>query len=337
MNNNINYIGSDIILTSVFILFLQGLRDASGGLFDQFFMTCTGFGNIHIILFLIGVLYWCYDKKLGEYLLVSMAVARIFNSFTKLTACVYRPWVTDPNIKPFEEALPDATGYSLPSGHATSSGILFLGTYLKGNVTKGLKIFAIICLLLICFSRCYLGVHSLMDIVVGLIIVLISLFIGSKIMDKLENNPKFDLIVLGAGFVLCIVLITYATFKSYPMDYDSAGKLIVDPAKMALEAYKDSGFCLGILISWVIERRFIKFSSEGPLDRRILRVGGAYLGYLVLMNILYPLIKTSLPPQIANFLAFFMFPLYVVLIVPAIIKFFQNRHEDVYGDLHEQS
>ena len=138
------------------MLFLQGLREASGGFFDQFFMSCTEFGNIHIILFLIGILYWAYDKKFGEYLLVSFAFSRLLNSFIKLTTCVYRPWVEDSRIHPFKGALKDATGYSLPSGHATSSGILFLGTFLKGNFTKGFKIFSIICLLLICFSRCYL-------------------------------------------------------------------------------------------------------------------------------------------------------------------------------------
>lgn len=172
-----------------------------------------------------------------------------------------------------------------------------------------------------------------MDIIVGLIVALISLFIGAKLLKKVEDNPNFDLIILGVGIVFCAILIVYATFKSYPMDYDSAGKLIVDPAKMALEAYKDSGFCLGILISWVIERRFINFSSEGPIDRRFLRIGGAYIGYLVLMKMLCPLIKSSLTPQIANFLAFFMFPLYVVLIVPAVIKFFQNRSKDVYDEI----
>ena len=284
-------------------------------------------------MFLIGALYWCYDKKLGEYLLVSFAFSRILNSFVKLTACVYRPWVDDSRIHPFEGALEDATGYSLPSGHATSSGILFLGTLFKGNFTKGLKIFSIIALFLICFSRVYLGVHSLLDIVVGLIVALVPLFIVSKIFDKYEDNPNLDLILLACGIVLSVLLIAYATFKAYPMDYDAAGKLIVDPVKMALEAYKDVGFCMSILISWVIERRFINFSCEGPIDRRILRVSGAYVGYLILMNILYPLIKSSFVPQIANLINFFMFPCFVVLIVPAVIKFFQNRNKDVYENL----
>lgn len=314
-------------------MFLQGLREASGGLFDTFFMSCTDFGNLPIILFLIGAIYWCWDKKLGEYLLISLAFTRIINSFIKLTACVYRPWVADSRIHPFEGALDDATGYSLPSGHANSSGILFLGTLLKGNLTKGLKVFSVICLFLIAFSRCYLGVHSLLDIIVALVVALVTLILVGKLFEKFEDMPNFDLILLALGIIFSILLIAYTSFKGYPMDYDAAGKLIVDPVKMAIDAYKDVGFCMGILISWVIERRFIKFSCEGPIERRILRVSAAYVGYLILMNIIYPLVKSSFSPQIANLINFSMFPVFVVLVVPAIIKFFQNRNKDVYEDL----
>lgn len=320
------------MFATAFLLFLQGLRVASGGLFDSFFTTITNFGNLHIILFLIGALYWCYDKKLGEYLLVSLAFARIGSSFAKLTACRYRPWVADSNVKPYEGVLKDATGYSLPSGHTISGSILFLGSFLKGNFTKGLKIFLIVAFVLICFSRCYFGVHYLSDVIIALILSLIVLWIVSKLFDKLESNPNFDLIILGLGILLSVVLLVYATFKSYPMDYDAAGKLIVDPVKMAVDAYKDVGFCLGVLVSWVIERRFIKFSCEGPIDCRILRLAGAYVGYLALMEVIYPLVKASFSPQLANFINFFMFPFYVILLIPLIIKFFQNRKKDIYAE-----
>ena len=141
------------------------------------------------------------------------------------------------------------------------------------------------------------------------------------------------MIIVGAGILLSVLLLVYATFKSYPMDYDAAGKLIVDPAKMAIDAYKDVGFTVGILVPWVIGRRFIKFTSDGPLDCKFLRIAGAYIGYMILMYALYPLIKASFDPQIANFLSFFIFPCYVILIVPAVIKFFQNRKKDVYEDI----
>ena len=86
------------------------------------------------------------------------------------------------------------------------------------------------------FTRCYFGVHSLADVIGSFIISLIILFVVGKLFDKLEDNPNFDLIIVGAGILLSVLLLAYATFKSYPMDYDSAGKLIVDPAKMAIDA-----------------------------------------------------------------------------------------------------
>lgn len=183
------------------------------------------------------------------------------------------------------------------------------------------------------FTRCYFGVHSLADVIGAFIISLIILFVVGKLFDKLEDNPNFDLIIVGEGILLSVLLLAYATFKSYPMDYDSAGKLIVDPAKMAIDAYNDVGFSVGVLVPWVIERRFIKFTSDGPLDCKFLRIAGAYIGYMILMYVLYPLIKASFAPQLANFLNFFIFPFYVILIVPAVIKFFQNRKKDVYDDI----
>ncbi|WP_407421082.1 phosphatase PAP2 family protein [Methanobrevibacter sp.] len=320
------------MFTMGFLLFLQGIRESAGGVLNSFFMSCTDFGNLPIILFLIAILYWTYDKKLGEYLLVSLSFARIANSFSKLTACVYRPWISNPNIHPYEKALEASTGYSFPSGHISSGTILFIGPILRGNITKGLKFFFVFCLVLIAFTRCYFGVHYLTDVIGAFIISLIVLFVVGKLFDKLEDNPNFDLIIVGAGILLSIILLAYATFKSYPMDYNSAGKLIVDPAKMVVDAYKDVGFTLGILISWVIERRFIKFSSDGPLERKFLRIGGAYIGYLFLMQVLYPVIKSSFDPQMANLLTFSMFPVYVILVIPAIIKFFQNRNKDIYTD-----
>ena len=104
-----------------------------------------------------------------------------------------------------------------------------------GNITKGLQFFFIFCLVLMAFTRCYFGVHYLTEVIGAFIISLIILFVVGKLFDKLEDNPNFDLIIAGAGILLSVLLLVYATFKSYPMDYDSAVKLIVEPEKMAVD------------------------------------------------------------------------------------------------------
>lgn len=257
---------------------------------------------------------------------MSLAASRLVNDFIKITACVYRPWIVDSRVQPYKAALEDATGYSLPSGHATSSSVLFLGSLLKGKLGVGLKIILIACLAILCFSRLYLGVHTILDILVGIVSTLVVLVIIGKLFDKMEDNPNMDLIIVGVGILISVLLIAYATLKSYPMDYDAAGKLIVDPAKMALETFKDAGFSIGLLVSWLIERRFIKFSSEGSIDKKILRLIGGFIGLQILMYILYPIVSKAFIPQVGRFLSFFMFPFFFIVVMPAIIRFFQNRN-----------
>lgn len=149
----------------MFLLFIQAIRESVGGPLNTFFMNCTDFGNLPIMLFLIAMIYWSYDKKLGEYLLVSLSFSRLANSFAKLTACVYRPWMSNSDIHPYEKALESSTGYSFPSGHVTSATILFIGSIINGNITKGLQFLFIFCLVLMAFTRCYFGVHYLTDVV----------------------------------------------------------------------------------------------------------------------------------------------------------------------------
>jgi hypothetical protein len=43
------------------------------------------------------------------------------------------------------------------------------------------------------------------------------------------------------------------------VDYDSAGKVLVDGAKMANDTFKGVGWNTAFFTGWVIERRFVKF------------------------------------------------------------------------------
>jgi undecaprenyl-diphosphatase len=75
------------------------------------------------------------------------------------------------------DALVLETGYRFPSGHATAAGFIFaLVTYFAFSKLKSKKlkylIFAIafIWLIAICWARLYLGVHILIDVIVGAMI-----------------------------------------------------------------------------------------------------------------------------------------------------------------------
>ncbi len=78
-----------------------------------------------------------------------------------------------------------------------------------------------------------------------------------------RNVPlHFGFMVVCIGVVLCILLAVYAALKPYPADYDVDGKLIVDGAKMARDTFRAVGYTLGILAGWILERRFVNFSTN---------------------------------------------------------------------------
>ena len=304
------------------LLCLQFFREITHGVFNSFFVTCSLFGETTIIIIFSSMIYWCLNKKLGEYILVSQGGADLVNGLAKVTACVYRPWVLDSRIQPVKDAIAGATGYSFPSGHTTTATTLFGGAVLRGNFTKALNIVLIVCLLLVGFSRNYLGVHNVLDVIFGIFFTLIVLMIFSKLFDKLEEKPNLDIIISVIGIVISILIVIYALTKSYPLDYDAAGKLIVDPAVLTLDTFRNAGTAVGAFLSWPIERRFIKFTTEGTLETKVIRFICGFIGLEFIITVIFPLIGES---AVGCFSQNFVLGLFIILIYPAIIKFFQNR------------
>ena len=308
------------------LLFLQFIRTMTGGVFNQFFVTCSLYGE-HLTLFiLISIIYWCFHKKLGEYLLLSMGWAGLVNGFAKLTACIYRPWIMDSRVHPVKEAIPGATGYSFPSGHTTNATAFFGGLALKGNFSKALTAVLCLCIFLVGFSRNYLGVHSILDVIFGFLFTLVLLIILKKLYDKLDEKPNLDLAIAAVGMIASIILVVYAMTKSYPMDYDAAGKLIVDPAKLMLDSFDNAAILFGFSVSWIIERRFIKFSVDGSLKDRVLRGLCGVIGLELIMTVLIPIGKAN--GMMGHFLTSFLMMVYIIVIVPLCVNYLHNRNPD---------
>ncbi len=250
-----------------YLLMLQNLREATGGVLDVFMELITKLGETSTVVFFIGLVYWGISKRRGIYLMFSLYTNRIINGFIKITACVYRPWIRDARITPVPEAQADATGYSFPSGHTANAVSVWGGLAVKGKgrsraLPKWFSVVLIILVLLIAFSRNYLGVHTPQDVVVALVIGVAVLFLMAKLMPMIDERPNMDIWVMVGGVALCVLLILYAALKSYPTDYAADGSVIVEGSKMAVDSFKNAGMGIGFFIGWFIERRFIKFSTD---------------------------------------------------------------------------
>ncbi|KAI4452605.1 hypothetical protein C823_007189 [Eubacterium plexicaudatum ASF492] len=102
-----------------YLLILQNMREAFGGVFDAYMLEITSFAEtLPAFLFLAGV-YWCVDKRAGQCMGWNTALACTYGQFLKAVCKIDRPWVRDARIHPVEAAVAAASGYSFPSGHTT--------------------------------------------------------------------------------------------------------------------------------------------------------------------------------------------------------------------------
>lgn len=310
-----------------YLLLLQSLRESTGGIFNNFFAYVTTYGETAVLTLIFALIYWCINKKTGEYILLSLAFARVLNGLSKITACVYRPWIRDGRIVPAGNAIKAATGYSFPSGHTTNATATFGGFANRVKDEKVLKFVAWGIALLVGFSRNYLGVHTPQDVIVGFAATVLVLFAVQKLFQILEKNGKADIWVAVGGILLCFVGYLYAANKSYPMDYNKAGKLLVDPAKMVLDFYKNIGFASGVFIGWLLERRFVQFSVEGSVNQKILRFIICYFLFHLLNLVLVPMITSGLPKELGSWFKPFAQGLYICFIAPVIIKLTSGRFQ----------
>ncbi len=253
-----------------YLLFLQNLREATGGFLTAFFSVITNIAVDYYIILPAFIIFWCVDKKKGLRMLATWGTALGLNAFMKSMFCIYRPWIRDSRVQPVQEVLKGATGYSFPSGHSSSSAGFYGGLFMAYRKCKGICIFAVVMVLLTMFSRNYVGVHTPQDVVVGALLGVIAALVINFCIKVLEQHPERDWMFWAGATILVGLLLMYIYLKSYPMDYVD-GKLLVDPAKMTIDGFKDPGRFYGIVTGWFLERRFIHFSTEGTNEQKVTR------------------------------------------------------------------
>lgn len=149
---------------------------------------------------------------------------------------------------------------------------------------------------------------------------LLVMFLTLLLMRWIASHPDKDWIVVSVGICLGAALAAYAALKPYPADYDAEGKLIVDGAKMANDTFKGIGYCAAFLVGWILERRFVGFSTDISMPQKLTRAVVGLLGYYLISLILSPIIKTWLPGFAGTTISCFIQMFYVAFLFPLCAK-----------------
>ena len=188
-----------------------------------------------------------------------------------------------------------------------------------------LRIVCAITLGLVCVSRSFLGVHFLCDVFMGDGSGLIIIVLTSFLLKWMDRHPNLDWIVVVCGLILCVGIALYAAFKSYPVDYDAEGNILVDGAKMAANTFKGCGLGAGILVGWLLERRTVGFSTDIEASERITRAIVGIFFYYVLTLILLPPMVFILPDSFGIVATNFVAMLYIMWLFPWAISKYEER------------
>ncbi len=201
-----------------------------------------------------------------------------------------------------------------------NAATVFGGIAVRKDYPRALRIVLGFAVALVAVSRLYLGVHTPQDVLVGAGIGTLVMWLTLRLMRWVEANPGKDWIVVCIGVGLGAAVALYAAVKPYPADYDAEGKLIVDGAKMANDTFKGVGYSVAFLVGWILERRFVNFSTEVPMRQKLTRTVIGLLGYYAVSLILIPLVKTWISGPAVTFLSCFIQMFYIAFLFPLCAK-----------------
>ena len=305
-----------------YLLWLQDFRNSINDALTPFMEWISYFG-VREVLLLAVFIYWCIDKRKGLFILFAWKISQTLNAIVKLTACVYRPWVRDARIIPAGDAIKSAGGYSFPSGH-TMMAAPILGGVAVSFANKFLRFLCIAGILLVMFSRNYLGVHTPQDVVIGALLGFLGIYISGRLLNYMDKHPEKDNLVMFLSGLAGVLTLVYVSYKPYPMDYVD-GKLLVDPVKMTVDAWGDAGGLAVLAIAWYIEKRFVKFTPTGFNVKGVIL---CIIGLIPLWWGVYSLrgvVSGVLGKHLGKLAAQSIMLFYIMIIWPLVLKMFARK------------
>jgi membrane-associated phospholipid phosphatase len=260
------------------ILWVQSFRHP---FLDALFLAATFLGEEEFYLIFLPFIYWCLNKQVGVGLAYISIFSTYLNSVVKLTFGLPRP--SDPRLV----LLRTETSPSFPSNHAQGA-VVNWGYLVTQFRHKIFSIVAVVLILLIAFSRIYVGVHFPQDVVGGLLIGLLLLVAYNWVVGTIEKR-RFDLPLM-IKLALSVV-VPLALLFVHPFDVDGTY-----PAELAATTM---GTFLGMSIGFILEQGRIRFKVDGLWWKRGLR----FILGMVLVIIFYLGLKVVSPEEVSHSVA----------------------------------
>ncbi len=290
-------------------------------LLNKFFYYISFLGEAYLFMVVAIILYLLVDKKWGYKFIVAFLTSSVLVGALKVA---FR------RVRPFNDSLvvksigPKTPGHSMPSGHSNSASVISTGI-LKGTSNKFVRFLFILNIILIPFSRIYLGQHYLTDVLAGIALGALVVFIVFKVFDKTE---KEDLVGL--------IIVPFALGGMY---------LLHKLGRYNKDMFRAAGAAVAFAIGYLFEKRVIKFV---PNDSRkwvqfiklIVGLGGTAALYIGLDKL--PFINefeglSTAMEYVWQAAKYAIIAIWITVLAPAIFKLiFRTKSEKMVQSLVEK-
>ena len=252
------------------ILWVQSF---SSPFLDGLLTAVTLLGEEEFYLIFLPLVYWCFSKRAGMRLAYVVLLSTYLNLFLKNLFGIPRP--DDARIR----FLRHETTPSFPSNHAQGAVVTWGYLAIQWH-SRAFWAVAMVLIFLSSLSRVYLGVHFPQDVVSGMAIGVLYLLAFNWVTASWRGKwAEFPLVAKASLLVLLPIAL-----------------LVVHPSQNTAMAM---GALSGMGLGFLLEDRFVGFSTDGLWWRRVLR----FLVGLILVIVFYGGLKSVFPTEVTPSLA----------------------------------
>lgn len=276
------------------------MAQSAGSWLAQPMQIASLLGTEAFYLLFLFIIYWCIDSSAGRLLGCMLLLSDSVNTFFKLLLQHPRPYWYSSDVT----AYGIENSFGAPSGHSQHV-VSMWGTLAVIYHSWKLKAAAAVIILLVSFSRVYLGVHFYTDVLLGWAIGFILIFLLTKVFDsagkKLAGmNLRSQLIIafFSSAAVMALQLIPllinsgWVFPEAWKQNIAAAlpGSETPDPLKIK-NIISVSGAVLGYGAGLALIHKNGGFNADGTLKQRCLRFAAG----LAVAALIYAGLKAVLP------------------------------------------
>lgn len=257
---------------------VQNFSPALDGLMKFF----SFLGTIEFYILIVPLFYWAFSASLGMRLLLVLLITDVFGSLLKQLFHQPRPyWLGGVKV------LAEESSYGVPSTHASNS--LALWVYLAWKEKRGwLWGLATLLILVIGWSRLYLGVHFPHDVVVGWLLGSVVVYAFTRLEARFSTwareSSSTTLLLVGLAGSASILLLGWLVLAAIAGSPDpERWRSFATLARQPDHYFTLSGFLFGSVSGYVLMTRQIPFKPATGWRMR----GASYLLGIAILLLIY--------------------------------------------------